>query len=139
MFEVAAGSGAITTLASFNGANGQSPQGNLVESGGNLYGTAGLGGADSDGTVFEYQMVAPGTFTVTNTADSGANSLRQAILNSNATPGSNTIAFSIPGSGVQTITLLSALPAITNSVLIDGWSQGGSGYTGAPLVEIYGA
>ena len=44
------------------------------------------------------------TFTVTNTNDSGAGSLRQAILDANANPGLDTIAFNIPGSGVHTIT-----------------------------------
>ena len=54
----------------------------------------------------------PTTFLVNTTADSGAGSLRQAILGSNAAPGSNTIDFGI-GSGAQTISLLSALPNIT--------------------------
>jgi uncharacterized repeat protein (TIGR03803 family) len=54
VFEVAAGSGAITTLASFAGADGISPVGTLVMDGsGNLYGTAYAGGASNDGTVFE--------------------------------------------------------------------------------------
>ena len=46
VFEVAAGSGAITTLASFNGTNGLEPFAGLVEdSSGNLFGTATDGGA----------------------------------------------------------------------------------------------
>jgi uncharacterized repeat protein (TIGR03803 family) len=41
-------------LASFNGTDGQYPQADLVIDGsGNLYGTAGQGGAPGDGTVFE--------------------------------------------------------------------------------------
>ena len=43
------------------------------------------------------------TFTVTSTADTGAGSLRQAITDANNHAGSDTIAFDIPGSGVQTI------------------------------------
>ena len=40
VFEVAKGSNAITTLASFNGTNGYDPQAGLVlDSQGNLYGT----------------------------------------------------------------------------------------------------
>ena len=39
------------------------------------------------------------TYTVTTTADSGAGSLRQAILDANANAGADTIAFDIPGSG----------------------------------------
>src|SRR5947207_15931209 len=43
------------------------------------------------------------TFTVTNTNDSGAGSLRQAILDANANLGTDSICFSVPGGGVQTI------------------------------------
>ena len=44
------------------------------------------------------------TFLVNTTADSGAGSLRQAILDSTAsTFGTSTIDFAIPGQGVQTI------------------------------------
>ncbi len=81
--------------------------------------------------------VSDGVFSVTTTADSGPGSLRQAILDSDAAPaGTNTINFAIPGQGVQTITLLSPLPAITNPVLIDGFSQ--PGYAGTPLIELNG-
>ena len=80
-------------------------------------------------------LITDGRFLVTTTADSGPGSLRQAILDSNvATGGSNTIDFAIPGQGVQTIDLVSPLPAITNPVLIDGSSQ--PGYTGTPLIAI---
>jgi hypothetical protein len=65
-------------------------------------------------------------FTVTNTDDSGPGSLRQAILDANANAGADTISFNIPGSGVQTITPTSALPAITDPVVIDGYTQPGS-------------
>ena len=47
--------------------------------------------------------VAAATFTVTNTNDSGAGSLRQAILDANASAGADLIDFSIPGAGVHTI------------------------------------
>ncbi len=82
------------------------------------------------------------TFLVTTTADSGSSplSLRQAIIDSNAAPGLNTIDFSIGAvASQQTIAPASALPAITNAVLIDGWSQGGAGYTGVPLIVINGS
>src|SRR5207244_312835 len=52
-------------------------------------------------------------------------SLRQAIINANAVSFSY-IGFNIPGSGVQTIQLLSALPTITAPVIIDGYSQPGA-------------
>jgi hypothetical protein len=66
------------------------------------------------------------TFTVTNTSDSGAGSLRQAILDANTSPGLDTIAFAIPGSGVQTITPATSLPNITDPVVLDGYTQPGS-------------
>jgi len=54
VFEIQAGSSTTTTLASFDGANGEDPQGNLVEdSHGNLFGTTEAGGTAGDGTVFE--------------------------------------------------------------------------------------
>jgi len=72
-------------------------------------------------------------FTVTNTSDSGAGSLRSAIQSANTTPGApHQIVFNIPVSdpgyssarGVWTITPLSPLPYITGSnINIDGTSQ----------------
>src|SRR5205823_6455029 len=80
--------------------------------------------------------ITDGVFTIRTTADRGDGSLRQAILDADATPGAATIDFAIPGSGVQTILPGSPLPAITNAVLIDGTSQ--PGYAGAPLIELSG-
>ena len=90
---------------------------------------------DADGNTSEFGPcfaasvdVAPMTFTVVNTNDSGAGSLRQAILDSNghSSSSNNTIAFDIPGTGVQTIKLLSALPPFTQQVTIDGFTQPGA-------------
>lgn len=50
------------------------------------------------------------TLSVTNTDDSGAGSLRQAISDANATAGHDTITFDIPGSGPHTISPLTPLP-----------------------------
>src|SRR5262249_48622057 len=66
------------------------------------------------------------TFVVTNTNDSGAGSLRQAILDANARPGTDFITFNIPGAGVKTIQVLGTLPAITSPVTLDGYSQPGA-------------
>jgi hypothetical protein len=68
----------------------------------------------------------PSLFTVLNTNDSGAGSLRQAILDANAYPGADTIQFNIPGGGVQTIAPLNSLPALTDPVTIDGYTQPGA-------------
>jgi parallel beta-helix repeat protein len=78
------------------------------------------------------------TFLVTNTGDSGAGSLRQAInlSNANSSAAANTIDFKIPGGGIQTIALTSALPAITHPVTIDGTTQPGSG--AAPRIVLSG-
>ena len=70
--------------------------------------------------------LAATTFTVTNTSDSGAGSLRQAITDANANPGADTIAFNITGSGVHTISPASALPTITEALTINGYSQPGA-------------
>lgn len=66
------------------------------------------------------------TFIVTNTNDSGAGSFRQALLDANSTAGLDTITFNIPGAGVHTIAPASALPFISDPVLIDGYSQAGA-------------
>ncbi len=52
-------------------------------------------------------------------------SLREAIGLANAFPGPDTISFAIPGAGVHTISLISALPEITDPVVIDGTTQPG--------------
>ncbi|HJQ71463.1 MAG TPA: FG-GAP-like repeat-containing protein [Blastocatellia bacterium] len=80
---------------------------------------------------------AASTFTVTNTADSGAGSLRQAILNANSSAGPDQILFNIPGAGPHTISLASALPTISDPVTISGSSQ--PGFSGTPLIELNGA
>ncbi|PDW00611.1 SdrD B-like domain-containing protein [Candidatus Chloroploca asiatica] len=85
-------------------------------------------------------LLLTSTLVVTTTADSGPGSLRQAILDANANPGMDTIAFAVGITGSQqTIQPASALPTITDPVTLDGWSQGGSSYTGPPLIEINGA
>lgn len=66
VFEVVQGSNTITTLASFNGANGRQPSvGVVMDSAGNLFGTTRLGGASDVGTVFE---VAAGSGVITTLA-----------------------------------------------------------------------
>jgi hypothetical protein len=82
------------------------------------------------------RLIMPSSFVVSSTADSGTNTLRWAISSSNAaTGGTNQITFKI-GTGLQTISPTSPLPTITNPVVIDGTSQGGTGYVGAPLIVL---
>ncbi len=108
--------------------------------------------ASRRGSRLEFDLLetrcTPSVFTVTNTADSGAGSLRQAILNANANPGLDTIAFNIstsdPGyqSATKTWTItvgnatVSDLPALEDPVVIDGTSQ--PGFNGNPVIELRG-
>jgi titin len=78
----------------------------------------------------------PSAFTVTNTADSGDGSLRQAILNVDGGTGGDMIAFDIGGGGEQTIRPTSALPAVTQAATIDGTTQ--PGFSGTPVIELDG-
>jgi Ca2+-binding RTX toxin-like protein len=77
------------------------------------------------------------TFAVINTNNSGAGSLRQSMLDANATVGLDTITFNIPGSGVHSIGLTSPLPTIVNPLTIDGTTQPGV-TNGVPLIELNG-
>jgi titin len=81
------------------------------------------------------------TYTVTTVADSGNGSLRQAILNANSNPGLDKIAFNIPATGLLTVPFtiapLSALPTITDPVVLDGTTQ--PGYSTSPLIQISGS
>jgi hypothetical protein len=67
----------------------------------------------------------PLVFSVMNTNDSGTGSFRQAIMDANSM-GGGTINFAIPGTGVHTISPLTVLPTIAQSVVIDGYTQMGS-------------
>jgi len=73
----------------------------------------GDGSATVDIGAYEVQSIL-----VTNTADSGAGSLRQAISDANASPDSNAINFQIGLTG--TVTLLTALPDLSTSMAING-------------------
>ena len=66
------------------------------------------------------------TFSVTSTNDSGPGSLRQALLDVNASPGPHAVQFSLPGGGVHTLAPLTPWPAPTNTVALNGYSQPGS-------------
>ncbi|HEX8473050.1 MAG TPA: Calx-beta domain-containing protein [Pyrinomonadaceae bacterium] len=100
------------------------------------------------------------TFTVNSTGD-GADSnagdgvcndgagnctLRAAIQEANVVPGTDTIAFNIPGTGVRTIAPATALPTITDITVIDGYTQPGASPNTLPegnnavlLIELSGS
>ena len=71
------------------------------------------------------------TFPVTNLQNSGAGSLRQAIIESNKRPGADTIDFDVAG----TIRIgRTSLPAITDTVTIDGSTA--PSFAGSPVVTV---
>jgi CSLREA domain-containing protein len=90
----------------------------------------------------ESTPVHAATFTVTKTADTSDGtcdadcSLREAITDANASGGTDTIAFDIPGTGPHTIQPASPLPTITDPVTIDGTTE--PDYSGTPVVELDG-
>ena len=81
---------------------------------------------------------------VTNTNDSGLGSLRDAIEWGNSNAGKDTISFNIPTSdpgydpitGAFTIQPQSALPEISDSVVIDATTQ--AGFSSSPIIELDG-
>ncbi len=73
-----------------------------------------------------WSIASADTFVVVNTNDSGAGSLREAMDAANANLGPDTIEFKIPGDGPHTIQPNSELPEITDSVVIDGYTQSGA-------------
>jgi hypothetical protein len=78
-------------------------------------------------------------YVVTSTQDTPTSgTLRWAIGQANAAPNpQHRILFNIPGAGLRIIEVLgSGLPAITQSVSIDGTSQ--PGYSGSPLIVVRG-
>jgi hypothetical protein len=74
------------------------------------------------------------TFTVTNSGDSGAGSLRQAILNANGNPGLDSVVFNLPSGGGQSIDLATEIE-VTDDVVIDGYTQPGSSANTDPQAD----
>ncbi|HEX5731410.1 MAG TPA: BACON domain-containing carbohydrate-binding protein [Blastocatellia bacterium] len=103
------------------------------------------GDAFSDLVVLNHNSTAPSvaltapllTFTVTTTANGGAGSLEQAILDANSNAGADMISFNIPGTGPHTIMPTNQLPFVFGAVTIDGTTQ--SPGSGTPQIVINGA
>ena len=94
------------------------------------------------------QTMQAGTYTVTSTADSGPGTLRQAILNANTNPGTDTIRFLISTGGgnlfegispatYAVIEVNTALPTITGPLFIDGSTQTNTN-TGNTISQLVG-
>ena len=114
----------------------------------------GNGGTDTQDLTITVTNVA-NTLTVTTASDAddtglgasytieqlnalgGAVSLREAITAANSTAGTDTISFNIAGAGPHTINVLSALPTITQAVIIDGTTEPDFGTS--PIIELNGS
>lgn len=84
-------------------------------------------GAPTQTMSVSYTTAATDSLTVTNTNDSGAGSLRDAITYANANAVEDNITFDIPGAGPHTIALSSDLPTISDDgISIDGTTQSGA-------------
>jgi len=132
VFELAHGSGTITTLAAFNGTNGANPRGGLImDSSGNLYGTAPGGGASGDGTVFE---LAHGSGTITTLVSlngtNGANPYAGLIMDSSGNLYGTTLnggasnlgtVFELPGAAAQPHFQISGFPSSISLSCAVGW------------------
>ena len=76
------------------------------------------------------------TYTVSNTNDTGAGSLRQAITDANNHAGADVVHFAI-GSGAKTISPKTQLPGLQDNTTLDATSQ--PGYAGKPLITLNGS
>lgn len=91
------------------------------------------------GFFIKVPLTQAATYTITNTNDAGAGSLRQAITDANSNAGADVI--QLDSSIRGTITLASDLPAITESVTIDattGQAGGGPELTLSASGRTYG-
>ncbi len=82
------------------------------------------------------ERLALATFSVVNINDSGAGSLRQALTDANNNAGPDLVDFAIPGSGTRSIAVPTALPTISDPVILDATTQ--PGFAGSPLIELRG-
>ena len=115
VFEISGATHALTTIATFNGTNGQSPTGLSIDAQGNLYGTTTLGGAGTQGTAFEIAagsnaITTLATFNTTNGAGPMGGLVRDAQGNlygitSTAGPGTQGTVFEI-AAGTHTLSTI---------------------------------
>ncbi len=128
-------SGTLSGTLNKNASNGIAIFDDLsINNAGNGYTLSVSSGILSGATSNAFNIANP--FVVTNTDDSGAGSLRQAILAANATAGQQTITFNISGTAPFIISPTSVLPDITDSVILDATTQ--TGFAGTPIVVLTG-
>jgi hypothetical protein len=143
------GSGVATINASFTAnvsagaiisATATDPNSNTSEFAANVTAASSILTVDTTSDVSDGTTTSIAALLASKGAD-GKISLREAITAANNTANGasgfvDLIQFAIAGGGVQTITLASALPTISDALFIDGWSQGGASYNTSPLIEI---
>lgn len=105
-----------------------------------------LTATDPNGNTSEFSTctnidAASPVLTVTKIADTNDGacnadcSLREAMTAANANANGSVIAFNIPGAGPHTIAPTTALPTISNPVLIDGYTQPGASANTDPVTS----
>jgi parallel beta-helix repeat protein len=77
---------------------------------------------NNNGMVGKVTVFNP-SLTVTDDDDDGVGTLRAMITQANAQPGPDRINFNLNGNGVKTIVIESALPALTETLVINGYTQ----------------
>ncbi|MBU0678631.1 MAG: hypothetical protein KJ626_10995 [Verrucomicrobia bacterium] len=75
----------------------------------------------------------PDTFSVTNNANAGPGTLRQAILDANGSPGADVVLFNLDPADF-TITISNTALTVNGPLHIDGTSA--TNYSGIPLIEV---
>jgi len=134
VFSVPITGGAVTTLATFNGANGGYP-GNLMLSGGTLYGTTSWGGAGGAGTVFSVPIGGGAVTTLgTFNGSNGSGPYAGLILSGGTLYGTTQIGgdLSLNGEGAGTVF---SVPAGGGAVTTLATFTGGNGwFPGASLI-----
>lgn len=83
-------------------------------------------GSTVDRGAYESGVVDIADLVVTNAADSGPGSLRQAIVDANSHPAPSTIRFAIPGPNGAILIPAAPYPDVVAPLRIDGFSQSGA-------------
>ena len=128
-FTIIDNDGADPVIGTFAGI----PEGGVYEGKYDHYSVSYVGGDGNDVVLTALTDVR----VVTNTNDSGVNSLRGEMLSANAIADPVAVIFKIPGFGPHTIAPTSALPNITGTTFIDATTQ--PDFLDTPQVEVSGA
>ncbi len=160
VFEIAHDSTQMTTLVSFDGANGSQPRSGLtLDSSGNIFGTTGDGGTDNLGTVFE---ISHGSTNITTIASfnghNGAEPFGNLLINSSGeivgttagggtysdgtvfyiSPGTSTISTAVSFNGTNGAEPCGGLSTDANGNAF-GTTLGGGSNSGGTIFELGGS